>query len=72
MTTLSSVIAQGRIIPTNQRRNLRVQKEINVDNKKLLNRLMYTPSAYPKMKWEKHAEQYFWRKEHLSGNGKKR
>ena len=34
MTTLSSVIGNSRIIPTNQRRNLRIQKEINVDNKK--------------------------------------
>ena len=72
MSTLSSVIANDRIIPTNQRRNLRIQKEINVENKKLLTRLMYTPSSYPKFRWEKHAEQSFWHKERLSGNSQKR
>ena len=61
----SSILQNTRVIITNQRRNLRLQKEINVDNKKLLNRLMYTPSSYPKTKWEKHAKEYFWNKELL-------
>ena len=47
---------------SNKAATLRRQKEINEENRKLLFRLMYTPSTYPKIRWEKHAEQYFWRK----------
>ena len=61
----SSILQDTRVIITNQRRNLRLQKEINVENKKLLSRLMYTPSSFPKTKWEKHAKGYFWNKELL-------
>ena len=66
-----SLATNSRIVVTNQGVNQRKLTEINKENRRLLKKLMYTPSSYPKAGWEKHAEKYFWSKERLQGTGKK-
>jgi len=41
------------------------QKEILNENCKLLGRLIFAKTNYPKDNWEKHAENHFWNKMRL-------